>query len=179
MANNNNPHGLRPLGISLSGAALYFDILSKLAGYGTAIFVYDAVNRVSGGALQASATPGTTAYSGVSMNYGPASTATDHTVLLTPDAMYEAQDDGTTGNGNAGVVAIDLGLNANLVLSAGGATSPHLSGHQIAKSTAATTATLDAKLVNILNVPDNAFGPNCRVEIVFNKHRGAPGVAGV
>ena len=173
MANLNNPHGLRPLGINLAGGAPYFEQLSKLASYATAIFQYDAVNRVSGGAIQASATPGTTTYTGVAMNYGAASTATDHLVCTDPTALYEAQEDGS-----AGIAAADLGLNANLVLTAGN-TLTKISKHQIAGSTKAVTSTLDVHLLSLLAVPDNAFGNNARIEFVFNKHRYAPGVAGV
>ena len=174
MSNANNPHGLRPLGISLSGGPAFIDKLSKIATYATAIFMYDAINRVADGSIEASATPGTTAYSGVSLDYGKASSATDHLVVISPDAIYETQnDDGTTG-----LVAADMGLNANLILGAGSATTK-LSGHQIDQSTAQTTNTLDVHLLGLLNVPDNAFGAYARIEVVFNKHRMSPATAGV
>ena len=172
MANLNNPHGLKPLGICLGGGPQNFETLSKIATY-TAIFMYDAVNRVADGSIEASANPGTTAYSGVSMNYGKTLTATDHLVLISPDAIYEAQADDANG-----LAAADMGLNANLVLTAGNATT-HVSKHQIDASTALDTNSLDVHLLNLLNVPDNAAGGYSRVEIVFNKHRMAPGVAGV
>jgi hypothetical protein len=173
MANVNFPHGLRPLGVSLSGGAPVFEEFSKAVGYGTAIFVYDAVNRVADGTIEASATPGTTLYSGVSMNYGALSTATTHTVCISPDAIYEAQ-----ANDGTGFAEADMGLNANLVLTAGNTTTK-MSKHQINVTGADVTNTLDVHLLKLLNVPDNAAGGYARVEIMFNKHRMAPGVVGV
>jgi hypothetical protein len=173
MANNNNPHGLRPLGISLSGGPAMLDSLSKASGYGTAIFTYDAVNRVADGSIEASATPGTTLYSGVALNYGAASTATDHLVVISPDALYEAQVDDATG-----FTAAEMGLNANLLLTAGNATTK-VSKHTINHTGVDVTATLDVHLLGLLNVPDNAFGGYARIEICFNKHRMAPAAVGV
>ena len=174
MANIDNPHGLRPLGICLGGGPQVFEEYSKAATYGTAIFVYDAVNRVADNTIEASATPGTTLYSGVALNYGAASSKTTHLVLISPDAIFEAQDDDDT----TGLVEADMGLNANLILGAG-STTTHVSKHEIDQSTAQTTNTLDVHLLRLLNVPDNAAGAHARVELVFNKHRMAPGVAGV
>lgn len=174
MANANNPHGLKPLGLCLSGGPGFYDTLSKVVGYGTAIFQYDAINRVADGSIEASATPGTTNYSGVAMNYGAASTATDHLCALSADAMFEAQDNDTV----TGLAAADMGLNANLVLTAGNATTK-ISKHQVNYTGINTTVTLDVHLLGLLNVPDNAFGANARVEIVFNKHRMAPATVGV
>lgn len=172
MANNNNPHGLRSLGVTLSGGAPVLEVFSKVVGYGTAIFRGDAVNRVADASIEASATPGTTAYSGVSLNYGAASTATDHVCVIDPFALFEAQSNGS-------LVAADMGLNANLTLGAG-STSTKLSGHQIDASTKATTATLDVHLLRSLRVPENDITSNyARIEVIFNKHRMQSGVAGV
>lgn len=172
MANVNFPHGLKPIG-RLSGGPQYIETFAKAVGYATAIFVFDAVNRVADASIEASATPGTTAYTGVSLDYGAASTATNHLVYVSPDALFEAQEDGS-----GTIDAVDLGLNANLVLTAGN-TLTHVSKHQIAGSTKQTTSSLDVHLLNFFNVPDNAFGANARIEIMFNKHRMSPATAGV
>ncbi len=95
MANVDFPHGIRPLGISLSGGPGTIEQFSKVVGYGTAIFVHDAINRVADGSIEASATPGTTLYSGVALDYGKASTATDHLCITNADALFEAQGDGS------------------------------------------------------------------------------------
>ena len=166
MANRDNPHGLHSLGRTMGGGMPYVEQLSKAVGYGTAIFIGDAVNRVSGGSIEASATPGTTYYSGVALNYGALSTATDHLVITSPAALYEAQDNAVS----AGVTAAQLGLNANLVLGAGSAVT-QISGHEINETGIDVTNTLDVHLLRLYDAPDNAHGVNARIEIVFNKHR--------
>ncbi len=60
-----------------------------------------------------------------------------------------------------------------------GNTATKVSKHQIKEDTKAVTATLDVKILALLSVPGNAWGANARVELVFNKHRMAPGVAGI
>lgn len=173
MANLNAPHGLRPLMRTVDGGEVTIRELEKVVGYATAIFQHDAVNQVADGSIEASATPGTTRYSGVALNFGAASKATRHSVIVSPTAVYEAQ-----GDGSGSLDQVDRGLNANLVLTAGNATTKQ-SKHQIGESTKAVTATLDVKLIDFLNVPDNDYGANARFEIRFNKHRQNPEVAGV
>lgn len=173
MANKNNPHGLRPLGVCQSGGAPVIEPFSKLAAYATAIFRNDAVNRAADSGIQTGGTPGTTLYSGVSLQYSPASTADTVLVMTSPDAIFEAQVNGS-------LVEADLGLNANLLLTAGSALTK-LSKHEINATGVATTGTLDVHLLRRHAVPvsQNDFGTNVRLEIVFNKHRMNPGVAGV
>ena len=167
MANVDNPHGLRPLGYNLGGGPPMIQYFSKDASEGTAIFSYDAVNREADGNIEAnSATPGTTPYSGVSLNYGAASTLTEHAVIVSPDALFEAQDNADTDGFDAG----DMGLNVNIELNAGSATTKQ-SGHELDESTANTTDTLDLHMLDLLAVPDNAAGSHSRVIVVFNKHR--------
>lgn len=171
MANNNNPHGLLPLGTGLSGGCLILEQYPKLAAYASAIFRYDAVNRVNGGNLQTGGVPGTTLYSGVAMDYSAASTAFNHTVIISPDAVFECQAAGTLN-------FAQMGQNANLLLNAGSAISK-LSGHAIDDTTVAVTATLDLHLLKAYATLDNAYGQYARIEVVFNKSRLANAVAGV
>jgi hypothetical protein len=173
MANINNPHGLMPLGTSLSGGPQAIQILQKVASNANAIYRYDPVARQADGSIGAdSITPGTTLYSGVSLNYGAASTLTDQAVVISPDAIYEVQCDSTA------IAAGDMGANANLTLGAGSATTK-MSGAVINGGSIATTSTLDLHLLGLFNIVGNAFGAYARIEVVFNKHRMAPGVAGV
>lgn len=175
MANVDNPHGLRPLMRCVDGGFPLTEQFDKDASEGTAIFMWDAVNRENDGNIEAaSATPGTTLYSGVSLNYGAASTLTSHLVIVSPGAIFEAQDNADTN----GFDAADMGLNANIELNAGSATTL-LSGHEIDESTLNTTNSLDLHLWKLLDVPDNAAGSYSRVVVTFNKHRMALGVAGV
>ena len=103
--------------------------------------------------------------------------ATDHLVVVTPDALFEAQDNA----GGAGSSPWTEGLNCNVIVSVAGTLPLKKSGHQIADSTKDVTATLDLQLIKRLALPiaENAYGPNCRVEVVINKHRMNPGVVGV
>ena len=178
MANINNPHGLRPLGISMSGGPPVIDTFKKLVGLASAIYRWDPIARLADASVSAwggstpDITPGTSLYSGVAMNYSPASTAAEIHAVVNPDAMFEAQVDGS------GLVEADLGLNANLVYAAGN-TLTKISKWQVASSTAATTATLDVHLLALFSDAVNAFGQYARFEVVFNKHRMNAGVAGV
>lgn len=175
MANVDNPHGLRPIMRTMSGGCPVIEQFFKDASEAAAIFIFDAVNQEADGNIEAnSATPGTTLYSGVSLNYGAALTLTPHLVIVSPDAVFEAQDNNDTD----GTAAVDMGLNGNIELNAGSALT-QISGHELDESTFNTTNSLDVKLLKKLDVPDNDFGSFCRVEIMFNKHRRAPGVAGV
>jgi hypothetical protein len=174
MPNTDNPHGLRPLMRTLAGGLATIEPFTKAASYGTALFMWDAVARAADGTIDKAITPGTTAYSGVNLNYGAVSTLTDHLVVTSPDALFEAQDNNDTD----GLAEADMGLNCNIELNAGSALS-QISGHELDESTAATTSSLDVKLLRKWDVPNNAYGSFARIEIVFNKHRMAPATAGV
>ncbi len=174
MANVDNPHGLRPLMRTLNGGCPVVRQYIKDSAEATAIFINDVVQRQADGNIAAGGTPGTTLFLGVALNYGAASQQTDHLVIVSPDAIFEAQDNNDTD----GFAAADMGLNCNLEFNAGNAQS-YISGHELDESTAGTNASLDVKLLDKLDVPDNEYGPNCRVQVVFNKHLFAKGVAGV
>lgn len=183
MANVNNKHGLRPLMRTLGGGVPVAQLMLKAVGEAAGIFIWDAVNRLADGSIeQDSATPGTTLYSGVNLGpFGAALTATSHLIQISPDAVFEAQDDNDTD----GIAAADLGLNINLNLSQPAITNPAtagflgVSGHQLDEASAAVGAGLDMHMMALLNVPDNAHGANARIEVVFNKHRMAPAAVGV
>jgi hypothetical protein len=175
MANRDNPHGLRPLMRTLGGGYPTVQMMQKDASEGAAIFMWDAVNREADGNIEAnSATPGTTKFSGVSLNHGAASTLTNHVVITSPSAVFEAQDNNDTD----GFTDADMGLNVNIELNAGSSTTK-ISGHELDESTANTTATLDLKMLQLLQVPDNAAGAWSRVEVIFANHRMASATAGV
>jgi hypothetical protein len=174
MANRDNPHGLAPLMRTLEGGAPSVRQYTKDADEATALFINDVVSREDDGNLADGGTPGTTTYQGVNLVYGAASSITKHLVMDSPDALFEAQDDDAT----TGLVAVDMGLNANLIFGAGSSISG-ISGHEIDQDTKNTTSTLDVHLLSVIDAFDNAVGPHCRVVVVFNKHRLKPGTAGV
>src|SRR6267154_1862909 len=182
MANVNHPHGLRPVMRTLGGGFPFVSELKKLVGATKAVFMWDVVARIAGGSIDVAGnlTPGTTIWSGVALNFGAAATATSHLVIVSPLALYEAQDNDTV----TGLIETDMGLNANIIATAGDATLK-LSKHQIDRSTKNTTSTLDLHLLQkyttVLgdSAESNDYGPNCRVEVIFNAHRmGSVGTAG-
>jgi len=182
MANVDNPHGFRPLNRSLfggPGAALMQ--CHKLVGYGTALFIGDAVTRVASGvqatpAISAAITPGTTPSFGVNLVYGAASTATtNHLVVPAGNSqLFEIQDNSDTD----GVEAASAVKNANIELNAG-STTTQLSGHELDESTINTTNTLDLKMHGLLQVADNAYGAWARVLVTFNRSQLSDLIAGI
>jgi hypothetical protein len=174
MANRDNPHGLAPLMRTESGAPPSVREYTKDADGATAIFIGDVVARDADSFINPGGTPGTTTFQGVALNYRPGYTLTKHLVMDSPDALFEAQDDADTD----GFAEADMGLNCNLVFNAGSAYS-HISGHELDEATINTTNSLDVHLLRKLDAIDNAYGAHVRVEIVFNKHRLNPGIAGV
>ena len=176
MANRDNPHGLMPIGRTIDGGEPLIKSFSKDASEATALFVWDVVNREADGNLADGGTPGTTTYTGVNLNYGAGSALTTHLVVVSPGALFVAQDNNDTN----GFDAADMGLNVNFEFNAG-STDTLISGHELDESTVNTTSTLDAKMLEIWDKPDNAAGANVDVVVLINKHRlsqGA-GTAGV
>ena len=168
MANVNNPHGLRPLGRTLSGGFPTIDTYQKAAADAQALYMFDAVTRLAGYvAAGAAITPGTTLYTGVTLSAGLASTLTDHIVVNSPDAMFEAQCSDTS------TLAL-MGYNANMTLSAPSVTVPTalgytgISGHIV--GTLVVTAAKDMHVHRLFTASDNAYGANSRVEVSFNRH---------
>lgn len=164
MANRDNPHGLAPLMRNLSGGTPSIGYYGKDAS-ATAIFINDAVMMDNDGYINAQGTPGSMYILGVSMNYGATLTATEHVVMDDPGALFEAQDNADTD----GFAVTDMGLEANLELNAGSATT-FISGHELDESSAHATNILDVKILKLLDCPDNAYGANGRYEIMVNKH---------
>lgn len=173
MANVDNPHGLMFVGMDGPGFPMVQG-LGKVVGYGTAFYPGDVVSRVADGSLEIITTPGTTLITGVNLDHGAASTATSHTVLVSSNALFEAQDNNDTD----GIAAADLGFNINVEANAGSATKL-TSGHELDESTANTTATLDLHMLELLNVPDNAHSGWARIVVKINAHRYGTATAGV
>ncbi len=171
MANIDAPNGLTPIGTE-DGGTYRIEEYQKVVGFGTAIFVGDAVAQAAGAAsedlpiLDVTITPGTTSYSGISLNYSALSTRAVHSVVVSPGVIFWVQDNNATD----GVTSANLGLNGNLELNAG-STVTKRSGHELNETGLAVTSTFDVKLLGLYNQIGNAFGPNARIECKFNKHR--------
>lgn len=168
MSNVNNPHGLRPLMRNSNGGRPSCEAYTKDVGYGSAIYIWDPVTELAGllNGPASGITPGTTLYRGVAMDYSLASLQALMTIMDDVGAMYEAQED---NSGAANVVAGKMGYNANLTGTAGDSTR-NTSKVQVSGTSINTTNSLDVRIERLLNVPDNAYGANARLEIRFNKH---------
>jgi len=169
MANPNAPFGFRPTMRTLSGAAGTLVPAHKLVGYGTALFVGDAVTHAAAGTkpnlcIDAAITPGTTPVLGVNLQWGAVSTATDHTIIIAKDAVFIVQGD---GSGATFLVAASLQKTANLVLTAGNA-STKVSKHSLSETSLAATNTLDLKVRGLYQSPDNVLGQYAKVFVTFN-----------
>lgn len=193
MANANVVRGLIPVrGVNsqyvTGGPRLY----SHAAGDATALFVGDPVKlagtsqtingvstpdvvRAASGDVMVGVVVGFLPSSRDALNYGAASTAYQVFVDDDPDTLFEIQD---TNSGTALTLA-DVGLNVNLTIGAG-STAYGTSGVTLDNTSEATTATLDVKIINVVNRADvdNADTPR-RFLVRLNRHQHSNQVAGV
>lgn len=107
--------------------------------------------------------------------YCPASTAMY--VLVRPvvsDDIYEIREDGVGGS----VATTSLGQNATMIV-ANASTTTGMSGTMLDSSTAATTNTLDLKIVGFKQSPDSVPGSNAVILVKFNKIENVDQATGV
>jgi hypothetical protein len=187
MANNNWPFGFRPTMVNLTGGPVGVNEYAKTSSDATAIYAYDLLFRFTSSQVTQgliigepqcrsfnAGTPGTTLILGASLNYGAASTASWHSVIDDPQALFVAQCDGTTSI----TVASDAGANANVnnQLQTNGT---KISAMEVNSSTINTTNTLDLRIRDLVRTPQNSEGPNAVVEVLINKHFYAQGSTGL
>lgn len=89
-----------------------------------------------------------------------------------PDVIFEAQEDGVGGN----LAAADVGLNVDLI---SGTNNGYVSGWLLDSSSKAAGATLQCKLLRLVQRSDNAFGTSAKWWVKINNHQFSAGVAGV
>lgn len=184
MANVSRVNGFRPaktgLGAAWNGQLTKYFVAASNA---TAIFVGDLVsldgtsdvNGIRGVTKTAIGSPSIGAivnveYDMVNLNspqYRPGSQARYIYVADDPATVFEAQASGT-------VAATTVGLNANHA-DAGGSTTTGQSGETVDFSTAATTATLTLKILDLVQAPDNEVAANAKVRVKINNHQLASG----
>lgn len=143
----------------------------KIVGEGTALFVGDVVQLGGSGvkpnlAIKAAAA-GTVAL-GVALNWGAASTLTDHIIVPGHLQCFEAQIDT--------IALTTLNQNCQLVATAGDATTKR-SKHSL--NNIATTNTHEFRVLKLWESPDNAVGAYARVEVTFIQSQFADQIAGV
>ncbi len=194
MANVSRINGFRPVrylnGAPWTGAATKYFVR---AADSTALFMGDAV-KLDGGSdangirSVTQATAGAAAVGVVvgmavdpllinSPQYRPASTARYIMVVDDPNVLFEVQEDAVGG----ALASDSVGLNASLIVGSGSTTTGQ-SGMQLDTSTAATTATLELKIMEFSQRPDNEVASaNAKVIVKINNHQlgSHTGTAGV
>lgn len=110
------------------------------------------------------------------MGYRPASTAGYVLVCDDPHVLYEIQEDSDTST----LAVTNIGMNADLIAAAG-STYTRRSGFMLDSSTAATTATLQLRIIELAQRPDNEVGTNAKWLVAINlpTETGAVGSTGV
>ena len=176
--------------IRLGGAPWATQEYGKPASDANAIFMFDAVKKVTGAVTLAESptgynlptiqtgyqgTPGTTLWQGVSLNYGAASTATPHMVTDEIDVIYIGQ----AKTGTSIATGSHIGKNANISLTTAGSTTTRQSGMSVDGATIATTATLDLRISRVAMISPNAEGDSAILEVLINKHELGQQTAGV
>lgn len=177
MANRDFPHGFTPIE-TLHGGPIATQPYPTVAAYATALRQGDAVMQATDGNLNRFGTPGTDRLSGVAAHSRPASVDADVLVYDDPSIIFEIQDDASTGPTGDGFFKADRGLNANLAKGAGDSVRD-CSTDELASSTLATTNTLDLRCLGKVEDQSNAYGANCRIRVLINKHRANRETAGV
>jgi hypothetical protein len=201
MANENRPAGFIPRqylnGAPWNGQARLYSIA---ASYGTALYIGDPV--ISSGTADAKGLPGvvlgaaTGALRGVivglgktpgglfnpsnlDITYKPASDPSVWyaAVVDDPNVLFEIQEE---SNGTA-LAATEIGLNTVPVIAAG---NGYVSGWQLRSASGATpgtTATLQLRLMGLVQRPGNAFGAYAKHLVQINVHElgHGTGAAGV
>jgi hypothetical protein len=191
MANVDRPSGLTPVKM-ISGANWNGQTNMYLvdSGDGTAIFIGDLV-KLAGGAGAAG-----TVVNGVDVEGMPtviqsaagdthvgvvvgfladqdnlmrrhraASTNRIALVVDDPNVVFEIQEI----SGGTALTAAEVGLNANVVVGSGNATTG-MSAAELSNSTEAATADLDLKILGMSPRPDNNLGEHCKWLVLINTH---------
>lgn len=192
MANADSPFGLVPVahrnGAPYNGAATPYYVPST---YATALFVGDPVvvtgtsntseiegfipgslaevnraaaaggNYITGAIVSVGRNP-----DNLSKTYSPASTEAIVWVADDPDLLFEIQEDGDT----TPLAATSVSANADLIYTHAGSTVTGRSGAELDSSTVNTTATLQLRILRILNRQDNAIGEFGKWLVSINLH---------
>lgn len=176
--NKDHPHGFEAFATQ-HGGPIATTPFTKLASYATKIFKGDSVMQNNAGDIIRFGTPGTDRLSGVAAHSSPASTLDTVLVYDDPSIIFEVQDDGAAGpTAGNGFQATERGLLANVAKGAGDSIRD-ISTDELDTASLAVTATLDLKVLGKVESEDNAYGANCRVMVLINKHRLNRETAGV
>lgn len=159
------------------GTAVYIGDL--VTGVGTSSNVngvdYQDVARSATGDVFQGVVVGVQPDTSTSTPYRAASTLRVVYVCDDPNMLFAVSD----GTGGTALTTADIGLNINVSVVAG-STVTSRSGTVIDNTTEATTNTLDAKLIEMLNRTDNTYGSASAAWLVrLNRHRFVNQIAGI
>lgn len=141
MANVDTPQGFRPVA-NLRGGGEYIRTHIHAAADGVAIGKWDLVTP-TGAADTVEQYDSTDAVMGVALNYVAASTLGNVSVVyVNHTTILEAQEDSDAG----AIAAASEGLNCDVIVAAANTTTG-ISAMELNSNTAATTATLDMRLL--------------------------------
>jgi len=172
MANKDNPKGFWPYAHLCGGEIRTMEFTVTT---GATIYKGDVLKIVAGGTVEpAAADIGITGI-GVAATYVDDSASAggkEVMVYADPNIIFGVQMDDV---GTASTAA-DVGATANHLVTAG-STTTKMSGHELDMSDIGTGAQL--KIIGLIPEPDNAWGANCDVAVIFNEHFYKAAVAGV
>lgn len=190
MANSNSARGLIPVRkFAASGYANAIRRYSCPSTYATALFIGDPViktgtsdadgfsevNSAASGGSITGVVVGFEDPGSLQLGYGAASTTRAVLVADDPEELFEIQEDAVGG----ALALASVGLNCDLI-SAAGSTYTRASGWMLDSSTAATTATLQVKIIEFQHRVDNEPAvANAKVLVKINKHTELAAVAGI
>jgi hypothetical protein len=130
---------------------------------------------VAGGTCEAAAADAGIIVLGVAAEYkvAAASGTTYVEVWADPNIIFGIQSDSDA----TGTVAADIFQTANHVKTHSGSTTTYISGDELDASDIGTGAQL--KVLGKIDTPDNDWGPNVDLMVIFNEHLFKAAVAGV
>jgi len=157
---------------STNGAALYVGDLVTPAGSADTLGIHPTVTvaTAGGGAYILGAIVGFEPVGGrttpdLNTTYCPTSTASYVYVADDPDQEFIVREDSVDG----ALAATDMMLNADWIAGTG-STSFGTSGAKLDSSTAATTNTLQFRILGLYDTPDNVLGANAILRVKINLH---------
>lgn len=197
MANVSKPTGLKPVGYangakwngmvgtylvpSSDGTAIYIGDLVKSSGTAGAAGVVvngldvegiPTVIRAAAGDVCRGVVVGfLPKQSDLTVLHREASTNRIALVVDDPNVIFEIEANGV------GVAAVDVGLNANIVATAGSSTTG-ISAEVLDTSSLLSTNTLQLKVLGLVKRPDNTIGTADKVNVLLNSHEFRTGVTG-
>jgi hypothetical protein len=101
----------------------------------------------------------------LSRTYRPSGTAGYVLVADSPNLVYEVQEDSDASS----LAVTDIGLNANFIIGTGNTLNGN-SAVELDSSTVATTATLDLRVLGLVQRPNNEIGTNAKWLVAANNH---------